>query len=825
MCDGRMTSLDDPLANLALPPRMVAYARSESIATVGELAKRHPSALLLEPGLGRGTVSETRLALEQALGMPWEEAAQTLRGDDLEDELVSVAISPEALGWNGLRAVLPREVRGMRIDLAPLPTRLASYARARGFVELDELLSASELELREAPHLGASQVRQAVASLLRLREGASNEVRATDWRRRFVAALGKLPVRERMILTQRAGLLGPPPSLVELGESLGLSRERVRQAEHASLETVRREASWASALGEAMRGAFPPFACRLADVVCEGVPLVSDAEAEGHVLAYVLEHVLTGEGVFVFAVEGVTYASRVPEARFVSRLSALRQACEVIPLPAPSLGFEATLAADAGLEPNEAASLLELVLQDFRVEGSRVLAYSPKSESEVLALLRAAGKPMALSRLVQAFGRRRLPAEVVWLDKGLVTVPELVPGFFTWRSRIGPLVAQIIAESGERRQWTCAELVPVLATIADLPEWMNEHTLGSLLREAEGILFLGKERVELADAPATARVFVNETVEDVLLAAGGPLDEAELLRRVREKRDVSDATWNMQRSRAPFVLLGSGRVGLAPRDVPGGEASAKALCDALFEWLERREVGVGPYELLPQLASLGPPFSTWDVRLVRSLLRHDPRFRQAQGGGLGLTVWGETRTKSQRETLEALLGKSGWVKLAEAREAVVSATGEPLPKARMALLAQGLGARVLGDDIRRDPALGSTVPDLPPDYRDRIPEKASAVFAQCLLAPREASELREAVRSWYHELVRSGVQSLDLDQVRRLANRADRLLAEAGAGGKDRERAIRAAVEYLVCVSDGESDWVVGGLDDDEAVLAAVATD
>lgn len=820
-----MTSLEDPLANLALPPRMVAYARSESIVTVGELAKRHPSALLLEPGLGRGTVSETRLAIEQALGMPWEEAAQTLRGDDLEDELVSVAIAPAALGWNGLRAVLPRDVRGMRIEHSPLPTRLASYARARGFVELDELLSVSELDLRDAPHLGSSQVRAAVAALLRLREGAAAEVRATDWRRRFVGALGRLPVRERMILTQRAGLLGPPPSLVELGESLGLSRERVRQAEHTSLATVRAEAGWVSPLGEAMRAAFPAFACRLSDVVCDGVPLVTDAETDGHVLAYVLEHVLTGEGVFVFAVDGVTYAARVPETRFSARLSALRQACEVIALPTPSLGFESTLARAAGLAPQEEAVLLDLVLRDFRASGERVTAYAPKSESEVLALLRAAGRPMALSRIVEVFGRRRLPSEVVWLDKGLVTLPELVPGFFTWRSRIGPLVAQIIAESGERRQWTCAELLPVLSTVADLPEWMNEYALGSLLREAEGILYLGRERVELGDAPATARVFVNETVEDVLLAASGPLEEAELLRRVRETRDVSDAMWNMQRSRAPFVLLGSGRVGLSPRDVPGGEESAKALCDALFEWLERRETGVGPYELLPHLASLGPPFSTWDVRLVRSLLRHDPRFRQAQGGGLGLTVWGETRTKSQRETLEALLGKSGWVKLAEAREAVVSATGEPLPKARLAMLAQGLGARVLGDDIRRDPQpLGLTVPDLPPDYRNRIPEKASSVFARCLVAPRSVDELREAVRGWYHDLVRSGAPSLDLEQVRRLANQADRMLVGAASGGQERERAIRAAVEYLVCVTDGESDWVVGGLDDDEAVLAAVAT-
>ncbi len=57
-------------------------------------------------------------------------------------------------------------------------------------------------------------------------------------------------------------------------------------------------------------------------------------------------------------------------------------------------------------------------------------------------------------------------------------------------------------------------------------------------------------------------------------------------------------------------------------------------------------------------------------------------------------------------------------------------------------------------------------------------------------------------------------------QVTRLAARGRELLRVAEQEeATPWANAARAAVEYLVCVEDGESDLVVGGLDDDEGVL------
>jgi RNA polymerase primary sigma factor len=58
--------------------------------------------------------------------------------------------------------------------------------------------------------------------------------------RRIQHALAELPDRERLILDQHFGLTGEPHTLKEIGQELGLTRERVRQLEGHALSTLSR---------------------------------------------------------------------------------------------------------------------------------------------------------------------------------------------------------------------------------------------------------------------------------------------------------------------------------------------------------------------------------------------------------------------------------------------------------------------------------------------------------------------------------------------------------------------------------------------------------
>lgn len=826
-----MSVLLKSLEALPLPTRMLNVASRRGLTTVGDLARLHPASLLLEKSLGKKTVSETREVLEHAIGMRWEDAAAVPEDDD-DDEVraVSTTLDPAALGWNGLAVVLPEPLRARAVVDAPLPARLVSYAVANGLATIGALVKVPASDLEAAPNLGRRTVKDAADMLLRLRAALAEQgpVLANDWRRLFVESLAKLPLRERMVLTQRAGLVGPPPKLSELGESFGVSRERVRQLEVNALGTLRRESVWTEPLVHAFGEICPPFAARLADVEVDGVPLVRSPELDADAFAVLLESVLEGRAGHVFEHDGTAYFGKTTADVFATKLARLEWVCESLVYPVDAAGIRDRVKRSADLSNDELVVLFELVRGGLREEAGRVVGYGADRAEAVRALLRAEGKPVAVAHVHARLGRSKLPDDVVWVDRGLVTMPELVPDFHLWRQRLGPLAATVIGEHGAERQWQTTELLPLLATMADLPEWMNPHALGSVLRDADGVTYLGRNVVALTAGGAGERAHIDETIEDELVKAGAPLAEAELLVRVRARRSVTDLAWHMMRVRAPFVTFENGTVGLFPRDVPGGEGAAKVLRDATAEWLEQRDEGAGVVDQRAFVVSLGAPISHYDPRLVRSLLRHDGRFRLAQGGGLGLAAWGETRTKTQKQALEELLAAGGGrVRVADAVGALPTANGEPMRRTTLGLLANQVGARLSGDFVERVEAAAATLEGATASDRvwlEQVPEKAVETFARFLSSSRDVAKLRTALVAWRGGMEKLVGYPVDRVQVHRVADAAARVLERAAERGVDEEwaRAGRAAVEYLVCVEDGESDLIVGGLDDDEAVLTAV---
>jgi RNA polymerase primary sigma factor len=70
-------------------------------------------------------------------------------------------------------------------------------------------------------------------------EDPSDAVARSDARHRLAEALAALPERERMVLVRRAGFAGHPQSVTNIGNSLGVSRERARQLEGKALKELR----------------------------------------------------------------------------------------------------------------------------------------------------------------------------------------------------------------------------------------------------------------------------------------------------------------------------------------------------------------------------------------------------------------------------------------------------------------------------------------------------------------------------------------------------------------------------------------------------------
>lgn len=115
------------------------------------------------------------------------------------------------------------------LDVAKVRVLLAARPNA---VSLDAPVGSDD----EGP--GTATLLDAIAGE---RASPFEETLSKERRAAIVAMLARVPSRERLILVRRYGLEGDVPrSLAEIGEELGITRERVRQLEQGALERLRR---------------------------------------------------------------------------------------------------------------------------------------------------------------------------------------------------------------------------------------------------------------------------------------------------------------------------------------------------------------------------------------------------------------------------------------------------------------------------------------------------------------------------------------------------------------------------------------------------------
>jgi len=447
----------------------------------------------------------------------------------------------------------------------------------------------------------------------------------------------------------------------------------------------------------------------------------------------------------------------------------------------------------------------------------------------MLAFLRATPDPVSRAELDERFGRGKMPESVVFVDWGLVTVPQHVPDWERWGARVGPLCARLMEQHGPERQWTTAELLPLMAAEAELPAWCNAWTIGSLLRGRDEVRYLGRNVVALVESSGD-RIPILETVIEILETAGKPLAEVELLAKLQRLRGLAGATWPMLRLRRPFLMMEGETIGLSPRDVPGGAPAIELMTARLISELERVERGLVSADLRELLDEFGSPIADWDLRLCRSVLRHDGRFRLAHGGSVGLSEWSDARAPTPLEALASLLADGdGEVRADLARSSIPTESGEPVTLGSLRLLAHSLGAEVSAETVGWNPEFPSAAETSYEDLVVNMPEVAATMFRRFVSEDANVLSVREELSTWSNWIRKEAETNvwIERDQVESVIATAERLLAQCERPDEPPRsvRAKLAAVRYLACVDDAESDAALGGLDDDEAVLAAVIDD
>ncbi|MEZ4391466.1 MAG: DNA-directed RNA polymerase subunit alpha C-terminal domain-containing protein [Polyangiales bacterium] len=501
--------LDVPVDLLDLPARMRYWAADHQVETVLDLLHHSPQSLQREPHLGPKSIEDTRAELERKLGCTWEAAAVLLTTPAVTPVPVSDAAFQQRL--DALRAT--------PVERLELPVRMRRFIRKVGVSTLGDLWDVPRERMESMPNLGRKSiddtfdiVRAWVMTAELPRGAVQVQGVVTADTPSFLGAwtrlLGGLPPIDRLVLQHRTGMLGSVEGFEVIAAMLGVSEERVRQIESRALGALTTAPDVPEVLArvrEAVPGAVRRLATLADDPWWDGV-------IRGHVaLDLFLERIATT----------TLRVVELGEHRLLTTLPApiwndlWVQWCAMLenhPWPTSSRALRERLdglCMDEGEGVADAlwTRTLERLHQDDGPDGApRALAWGDDDDAEVLALLRAATAPMAVSAVHASVGHAvKLPKEVLWFDHGMVGVPQHVPEFDTWSAAVVPAAVSVMQREPAGTVWLVSEVHDALAQQRMVPPWMNAWLLGSMLQRHPSIRSHGRSKVALAEPRRTQR--------------------------------------------------------------------------------------------------------------------------------------------------------------------------------------------------------------------------------------------------------------------------------------------------------------------------------
>ena len=429
------------------------------------------------------------------------------------------------------------------------------------------------------------------------------------------AALGQLTEREREVLLRRFGLSGRDSETLQvIGDSLGITRERVRQLGTRTAAKVfgRPEISEQAAQRVAGHSSDGP------DLLTVGWLQSNDPwfrGAEPRVVALAIERSGQPQHRHCIEIEGEFYVADFSPATWRRNLD---RACEMLrnrvkerPRPRRSeLHRELALLLSDDAESGWGRRLMRsaapraLFASAPAPGAARDDSDAPDSDDDVLVSLRATAegyvakilleieRPVHFSEvpklLLERYGFKIDPRRAHnalgnsghLFDRGVYGSPRHLPmGQGKARALVRRIEKLALGEEFAGQQWHCNEMLQALARSGRSTEGLNVYLLHTLLKlHSKRLDDLGRQMwIAGSGRPRDAgrRVRLFETAESILERHGAPMSNLELCRRVADERGRSKALTLQSRGR--LVRINESRWGLIDRGRSAQRGADRAI--------------------------------------------------------------------------------------------------------------------------------------------------------------------------------------------------------------------------------------------------------
>lgn len=511
-------------------------------------------------------------------------------------------------------------------------------------------------------------------------------------------AFGILKPTQRKILELRMGLNSEPKTLHEIGEILGVTRERIRQIEAKAMLLIKKLPYWdgqlymkLASMLDGRRDSLPFEGIEILDPWFKGI------EQNRGVFEYIIEN-FPHKPLYLIEHGQIYYLTDIKPQEWVDVCRAARKLVEgMVDKQIPTLELRQLVEGLLiGSGENLREELWDEATRNAHFANGKLLSYGFGADHIIKALLEESDRPLHFSEVQKILLGRGIEVEIRRCQNCCANVGLMLGRgtygtarhFLLSEKEVRMLVMEVegLIQSGEQgRQWHTREICDYFEEQdLDCNGRLNHYTLNVALKQSENLNYLGRMVwASSASGPKTTanRLDIHQAIVSVLQEAGCPLSTEDIRSRLVEERGLN--CYFQIQVEGELIRIGQGFWGLMERDVPFSKSALDALATAMEKLLRVRGKGLHASEVIEGLLPLFPSVSkVEDPFLLFGVAQKYPQFALAKGQYLYLAEWQSPRRRNMTEAIVRVLKDAGpdGILLEEAIRRVELLIERPWPK-------------------------------------------------------------------------------------------------------------------------------------------------